>query len=225
MGRRVPPLREAAQSSPVYLSADRTQSSSPCSRVRSPTHPTRSFQVCAFSLCEVLNNLLGRDHHFDRFPIIHCPVTIRNAVKADGPIEHSTGLNIPLKNIRQEVLDISTHRSRPAANGHIVVKRWFRSGNRLFLRNTNAPHRATRTSDADCRIYRLFKPDAFQHSMCAVPAGQFATPLHSCITSLTHDVGRAEILGEGNAISMASENNNLLSAQSLRSNDTAQSHS
>src|SRR4030095_5058451 len=163
MSPRVPPLREAARSSPPYPSAGRTQSSFPCSRVRSPTLPTRSFQVCAFSFCKVLNNLLGRDHHFDRFPIIHCPVTIRNGVKADGPIEHSTRFDIPLKNVRQEVFDISAHWSRPASHGDIVVERWFRSWNSLFLRNTNAPHRATRTSDADRGVHRLFEADAFQH--------------------------------------------------------------
>src|SRR5436189_6249291 len=98
-------MREAARSSPAYLSAGRTQSSSPCSRVRSPTLPTRSFQVCASSFCyvEFANNISGRDHHLDGFPIVHRPVTLRNAVKGHDPIEHSPGLDIPRKNVRQEV--------------------------------------------------------------------------------------------------------------------------
>jgi hypothetical protein len=59
----------------------------------------------------------------------------------------------------------------------------------------------------------------------AIATGQFANSLHGRVASLTHDVCRAEILGECNAIGMASQNNNLLSAQSLCGNDTAQSHS
>src|SRR6476646_105118 len=163
MSRRVPPLRAEPRSCPAYLSAGRTQSSFPCNQVRSPTLPTRSFQVCAFSFCDVLNNLLGRNHYLDSFPIIHSAVTIRNTIKADGTIEHPTGRDIPFKNVRQKVLDISTHRRRTAAHRHIVVKRWLGSWNRLLLRNADASHRATRTSDADRGIYRLFEPDAFQH--------------------------------------------------------------
>src|SRR5207244_3553042 len=168
---------------------------------------------------------LGVDHHLDDFPLVHCPVTIWNAVKSNGSVEHSTGFDVALKNVRQEVLDVSTHRSRPAADRDIVVKRWLRSWNRLLLRNADAPHRATRTSDADRGIHRLFEPDAFQHRVNAVASGQFANSLHRGVASLTHNVCRAEILGECNAISMASQNDDLLSTKSLRGDDTAQSHS
>src|SRR2546430_9245834 len=61
---------------------------------------------------------LGVDHHLDSFPIVHCAVTVRNAVKTDDSIEDATGFDIARKNVRQEVLDISTHRSRPAADRH-----------------------------------------------------------------------------------------------------------
>src|SRR5882724_8234146 len=161
MLRRVPQLREAARSSPAYLSAGHTQSSSPCSRVRSPTLPTRSFQVCAFAFCYVafVNNISGRNHDLDGFPIVHCAVTVRNAVKINGTIEHATGFDTPRKNVRQEFLDISTHRSRPAADRDIVIKCWLRSGNRLLLRNADTPHRAARTSYADRGIHRLLEPD------------------------------------------------------------------
>src|SRR6267142_2707176 len=77
-----------------------------------------------------------------------------NADKADSAIEHSPGLDSPLKNVRQEFLDVSPHRSRPAADRHIIVKRWLRSGNGLLLRNADAPHRATRAGDADRGIHR-----------------------------------------------------------------------
>src|SRR5262249_10511419 len=107
--------------------------------------------------------LSGFNHHLDGFPIVHRPVTVRNTVQADGPIEHSTGLDVALKNVRQEVLDVSTYRSRAAADRDIVVKGWLRSWNGLLLRNPDTPHSATRTSDADRGIYRLFKADALQH--------------------------------------------------------------
>src|SRR6266496_3864625 len=61
--------------------------------------------------------------------------------------------------------------------------------------------------------------------MNAVATGQFANSLHRCVASLTHDVCRAEILGECNAVGMPAKYNNLLSTKSLRGNDTAQSHS
>src|SRR4029077_17702774 len=169
--------------------------------------------------------LLGFNHHLNGFPIVHRAVTIRNVVKADGPIEHATGFDIPLENVGQEIFDISTHRSRTAAHRHIVVKRWLRSGNGLLLRNADAPHRATRTSDADRGIHRLFKADAFQHRVDAITTGQFADSLHGRVASLTHDVCRAETLGECNAVGMPAKYNNLLSTKSLRSNDTAQSPS
>src|SRR5206468_12580376 len=111
----------------------------------------------------IFKNLLGPNHDLNGFPIVHCAVTVRNAVKAEGPIEYSTGFDIARKNVRQEFFDISPHRSRPAADRDIVVKRWLRSGNRLLLWNADAPHRATRTSDADRGSHRLFEPDAFQH--------------------------------------------------------------
>src|SRR5262249_48131089 len=159
MSRRVPLLREARRSSPVCLSVGRTQSSSPCSQVRSSTLPTRFFQVCAFSFC----NVLGIHHHLDGFPIVHRTVTVRNAIKTDGTIEHSPGFDIALKNVRQKVLDVSPHRSNPPADHNIVVKCWLGPWHRLLLRTPDAPHRPTRTSYADRSIHRLFKPDAFQH--------------------------------------------------------------
>src|SRR5436190_8544077 len=64
-------------------------------------------------------NVLGRDHHLDGFAIIHRPVTVGNIVKTHGPIEHAAGLDVPLKNIRQKVFDISTHWSRPATDRDI----------------------------------------------------------------------------------------------------------
>src|SRR5262249_33983056 len=162
MSRRVPPRREEGKSSPVYLSVARTQSSFPCNRVRSPILPNRFYQVCAFSLVTPKNSLRG-DHHLNGFPIIHRAVTVRNAVKSDGTIKDSTGLDLALKNVRQKLLDISPHWSTPAADHDIVVKCWLGSWNRLFLRNADAPHGATRTSDTDRGIHRLLKPDAFQH--------------------------------------------------------------
>src|SRR4029079_14679677 len=95
----------------------------------------------------------------------------------------------------------------------------------LLLWNTDAPYSATRSSDADRGIHRLFKTDAFQHGVDAKTPGQFANSLDRCISPLTHNVCRAEILGECNAISMASQNDDLLSTKSLRGDDTAQSHS
>ena len=172
-----------------------------------------------------VNNLSGRNHDLDGFSIVHCAVTVGNTVKTDGPIEHATGLDIARKNVRQEFLDISPHRSNPAAHSHIVVKRWLGSWNRLLLRNPDAPHRATRTSDADRGIHRLFKADAFQHRVDAVATGEFANSLHRRVASLAHDVCRAEILGECNAVGMPAKYNNLLGTKSLCGNDTAQSHS
>ena len=75
----------------------------------------------------------------------------------------SAGLDVPLKNVRQKVLDISPHRSNAATDHDIVVKCWFGSWNRLLLRNADAAHCATRTSDTDRGIHCLFKADAFQH--------------------------------------------------------------
>src|SRR5215475_13111809 len=163
MSRPVPPHRGGARSFLFYLSAGRTQSSFPCSRGRSPILPSRSFQVCAFSFCVVLTNLLGCDHHLDCFPVVHRPVTVRNPVETDGTIENATRLDLALKNVWQKLLDISPHWCNPAAHHDIVVKCWLGSWNRLLLRNAYAPHRATRTSDANCGIHRLLKADAFQH--------------------------------------------------------------
>src|SRR5262249_3668640 len=140
----------------------------------------RSSLLTAF---RVVESVLGRDHHLDGFPIIHRAVTVRNAVKADGTIEHSTRMDIPLKNVRQELLDVSTHGRSSAAARDIVVKRWLRSRSRLLLGNAHAAHSATRTSDADRGIHRLFKPDAFQHRVGAITAGQFANSLHRGIPS------------------------------------------
>src|SRR5215471_19847423 len=130
MSRRVPPRRGEARSFPFYPSAGRTQSSFPCSRDRSPTLPIRSFQVFAFSFCDVLTDLLGSDHHLDCFPIIHCSVTVGNSVETDGTIENAAGLDLALKDVRQKLLDISPHWSNPAADHDIVIKCWLGSWNR-----------------------------------------------------------------------------------------------
>src|SRR6266480_5611308 len=99
--------RESTKSSPLYLLGVRTQSSSPCSQVQLPKLPTRSFQVAVFSFRNVLNDLLGRNHHLDRFAVVHRPITVRNAIKTYGPIEHTAGLDLAFKNVGQKVLDIS----------------------------------------------------------------------------------------------------------------------
>src|SRR6266498_1115310 len=98
--------RESTKSSPLYLSGVRTQSSFPCSQVRSPTLPTRFFQVVVFSFRNVLNDLLGRNHYLDSFAIVHRPVTARNAIKSYGPIKHTAGLDLAFKNVRQQVFNV-----------------------------------------------------------------------------------------------------------------------
>jgi len=94
---RVPPLREAARSSPAYLSAGRTRAHPMQPRSDADTFNPRSFQVCAFSFY---------DAEFVRYSVRavtitlmasrrSCAVTFRNAVKCNGPIEHATGSILP----------------------------------------------------------------------------------------------------------------------------------
>src|SRR6185503_320097 len=59
---------------------------SPMADTSNPLFPSFRF----FILWRV-RYLLGRNHHFNRFPIVHCTVTIRNGVKADRSVEHATG--------------------------------------------------------------------------------------------------------------------------------------
>src|SRR5262249_55843243 len=113
----------------------------------------------------------GRNHYLDGFAIVHCAVPVGNAVKLDSTIEDSSGLDFAFKSVRQQLLDISPHWRNPAADHHIVVKCWLGPWNRLLLRNAYPPHRATRTSNADCGVHGLFKANAFQHRVNALVTG------------------------------------------------------
>src|SRR4249919_3984263 len=60
---------------------------SPIADTSNPLFPSLRFFICD---AEFVKYMLGRDHHLDGFAIVHCAVTVRNAVKTDGPIKHST---------------------------------------------------------------------------------------------------------------------------------------
>jgi hypothetical protein len=56
----------------------------------------------------------------------------------------------------------------------------------------------------------------------AEPSGEIADALHRGIFALAHDVGRAELFSERDAIGMASEHDDLLGTEALRGDYAAQ---
>ena len=58
--------------------------------------------------------------------------------------------------------------------------------------------------------------------MCAVTAGQLAHPLDRFVAALADDVGRAELSRERDPVSVPAEHDDLLGAEPLRGDHTAE---
>jgi hypothetical protein len=80
----------------------------------------------------------GLDQDFDRLAFVHGYVAFRHSVQPDGPIEHPAGLDSAIEDVRQKLVDVRAHRSRPAAHSHVVEKSRQRSRYRLSLKNADA---------------------------------------------------------------------------------------
>jgi hypothetical protein len=93
------------------------------------------------------------------------------------------------------------------------------------MRNADATDCATRTRDADSRAHRLFEADALEDRVDAETAGDLAHALHCGIAAFAYGVGRAELSGERDPVGMAAEHDDLLGAEALRGDHTAQTDS
>src|SRR4029450_10857558 len=94
-------------------------------------------------------------HDLDCLPLVHRSVSARHLVEAHRPIKDPAGIDPTLEAVRQECLDVRPDGRGAATHHNIVVERWLRSRDRLFLRNADAAHPATRTRKGNCPVHRL----------------------------------------------------------------------
>src|SRR4029079_17714036 len=76
--------------------------------------------------------------------------------------------------------------------------------------------------DAHGRAHRLAMSDTLEHGMGAEPAGQLAHPLDCGVPSLADDISRPELTGQGNAIGVTAEHDDLLRTEPAGRNDSAE---
>ena len=109
-----------------------------------------------------------------------------------------------------------------AADHNIVIECRLRSRHGLFLRNADATHRATGTRNANCCVHRLVGSDALKNRVSAKAACELTHALNCLLASLADDICCAEFSGKGDPIGMAAEDDDLLSAESPRSDHATQ---
>src|SRR5690349_4492450 len=167
---------------------------------------------------------LGLDHHLDRLPIGHRPVATGHAVEVHDSIEDAAGLNRPIEDVRQELVDVSANRRGTARDREVAEEGRLPAGHGFVLRHTYATDCPTGASHSDRRLCRLLEPDAFQYGMRPVAAGELANPLDRFLTALADHVGGAEIARERNPVLVAAEDDDLLGAQPLGRDHAAETY-
>ena len=80
------------------------------------------------------------------------------------------------------------------------------------MRNADAADRAAGASNADRGQCRLLGADAFEDGVCAETISQLAHSLDGLFTALAHNVRRAELSGERDAVVMPTHDNDPLGA-------------
>jgi len=164
---------------------------------------------------------LGLHHDFDGPALVHSLVTVGDLVETDNSVEDAAGLDLALKHVRQQLLDICADRSGPAANTDIVVEHLLRGGDRLVMRNTDASDGAARPGDAERGVHRMLGADAFEDGIDAEAAGQRAHAFDSLLPALTDDIRCAESLCKRDPVGMAAQDDDLFGAKALGSDDAA----
>jgi Zinc-binding dehydrogenase len=66
-----------------------------------------------------------RDHHLDRLAVGHRAVAVRDAVEADGPVQHLAGVDQALEDVGQQLLDVVADRRGTAADDRIALAKEF----------------------------------------------------------------------------------------------------
>src|SRR6266550_7840124 len=179
-------------------------------------------RVCSGRTSVRADASLELDHDLDRFAVVHCTVAIGPAVEIRHAVEYASRIDSSLHHIRHQLLDVSPHRSRSAADRDVleeaVIARW----NRLVLRNADATDRSARTSDTEGREHRFLEPDALENGMCADALRQLANLVDRRFTALAHDVRGAELLRQRDPIGMTPQHDDLLGAEPARRDHAAE---
>src|SRR5439155_26322577 len=96
--------------------------------------------------------------------------------------------------VRQKRLEVRAHGRGPAAHGDVLEEGLNRVGNRVRLRQPDAPDCATGTSDVEGRQRRLLQTDALEDRVGAEAVGQLAYALDRLVAALADDVRGAELV-------------------------------
>jgi hypothetical protein len=108
-----------------------------------------------------------------------------------------------------------------AADGDVAEERRQRAGDLGVLRHADAADRAAGARDADRGVYRRAVPDALQHRVDALAAGELSDTLDGLLAAVRDDVGGAEVAGQRDPVAVAAHDD-LLGAEALGGDDGAQ---
>src|SRR6476646_7543406 len=158
----------------------------------------------------VIAHLLQLDEELDRLALVHRPVAVRYVGQRPRTVEYPAGLDSAVEDIGQQFLDIGARRGGTAGDSDVVEERPERRRDLLVLRQPDAADRATGTGDAESGDGRLSVADALEHRVGAEPVGELADALDGLVAPLAHDVGRAELPGQSDAVGMAAEQDDPL---------------
>jgi hypothetical protein len=86
---------------------------------------------------------LELDHDLDRLAVVHRPVAIRHPVEFRYSVEDTAWLDPPVKDVRQQLVDVGAGRGRPAAHSDVLPE-GDASCQCVVLRHTDPADRATR---------------------------------------------------------------------------------
>src|ERR1700704_4593513 len=165
------------------------------------------------------------DHHLDGFAVIHRAVAIGNTVDVRDAIEDEARLDSAFQHAGHELVHVGANRRRTAGDCDVAVERRLRIRDRGLLRNADAADGAAGTRDAHGRAHRLTVPDAFEDGMGAEPTGQLAYPLDRSVPTLADDISRPELAGQGDAVVVTAEHDDLLRTETTGGDDRAEPHS
>src|SRR3954451_20116088 len=164
----------------------------------------------------------GLDEDLDGLAVGHRAVAVRDALNVDGAVEDATGFDLPVEDVGQQLIDVRAHRGRAPADGDVLEERRLRERDRVVVRHADATDAAAGTRDLDRGQRRRLGANALEDAVGTGAAGELADALDRLVAALRDDVGGPELAGKVGAVPVAAHDDDLLGAQALGGDDSAQ---
>src|SRR5438093_8929829 len=127
------------------------------------------------------------DQHLERLALVHRSIAVRHLVERPDAVEYAAGLDPPVEDVREQLLDVRPHWRGATTNARVLPEHDAR-GHALVLGSANAADGAARASDLERGDDRLLEADTLEDGVRAEAAGQLANALDRLLAALADHI-------------------------------------